>query len=74
MKTGPKLKPRSRILLARGSANREMKGLNDGSIYSAGLASEGYVGGYSAALSDVLLILDGAEPRVRPRFWETGKE
>ena len=32
------------------------------SLYSRGLASEGYAGGYRDALSDVLLALNGVEP------------
>lgn len=39
------------------------------SIYSKGLAPEGYHGGYSAALRDVLLALDGMPPCVRPEYW-----
>lgn len=36
--------------------------------YAAGLASEGYVGGYVDALRDILLLLDGCEPQ-RRGYW-----
>ena len=37
--------------------------------YGAGLASEGYVGGYSDALNDVLLAMNGITP-TRRGWWE----
>lgn len=40
-------------------------GSHDGSKYARGLSSEGYMGGYAAALNDVLLLLDGVEPDTR---------
>ena len=43
---------------------------NQDSLYSRGLAREGYLGGYSAALSDVLAVLDKVPPSRRPEFWE----
>lgn len=38
------------------------------SRYSAGLASEGYNGGYRQALDDILLVINGVTPTTR-RFW-----
>lgn len=40
----------------------------DGKVAS-GLASEGYAGGYSDALSDVLLLLNDVEPERRD-YWK----
>lgn len=40
-----------------------------GGIYGRGLASEGYAGGYYAALQDVLLALRGVAPCNRPGYW-----
>jgi hypothetical protein len=37
--------------------------------YSGGLSREGYAGGYSEALSDVLLLMNGVRPR-RRNYWE----
>jgi hypothetical protein len=44
-------------------ANEEISGLaRGGGMYAAGLASEGYVGGYRDALSHVMLLLNGVWP------------
>lgn len=40
------------------------------SVYSRGLAREGYDGGYAQALSDVLLTLRGVMPNRHPQWWE----
>ena len=40
-----------------------------GGIYAAGLASEGYAGGYRDALDDAILVLDGVIPH-RRSWWE----
>lgn len=53
---------------------------HDGSKYARGLASEGYTGGYLAALRDVSLLLNGVEPsddrsllkQTRPRSSDRG--
>lgn len=37
--------------------------------YSAGLAYEGWQGGYLAALRDVLLVMNGVTPSTR-NYWE----
>jgi len=42
-----------------------------GGRFAAGLAGEGYAGGYLAALSDVQLLLNGAPPCVRPNYWRS---
>lgn len=42
---------------------------NKDSLYSRGLAYEGYKGGYLAALNDVLLALNGVTPN-RDGWWE----
>lgn len=56
---------------------RIQKEINDtassGDLYARGLASEGYAGGYLAALSDVLLALNGSMPCVRPDYWRDNK-
>lgn len=57
--------------MARGIKRRVNAGIDevyrrmaehDGSKYARGLSSEGYLGGYAAALNDILLLLDGHEP------------
>ena len=41
------------------------------SMYSRGLSSEGYLGGYRDALSDVLTVMNKMKPRrTGYRFWE----
>ncbi len=49
------------------SANAEM------GFYAAGLASEGYNGGYRDALYDVQLSLRGVGARATSRFWKKEK-
>jgi hypothetical protein len=41
---------------------------SDCSKYAAALSSEGYLGGYRQAIYDVILALNGCEPRTR-NFW-----
>jgi len=45
---------------------------NQESLYSRGLSSEGYLGGYRDALNDVLLVLNGVGPNRGwdKNFWE----
>ena len=45
-----------------------------GGLYAAGLASEGYAGGYRAAINDVMLALRGRLPCVHPEYWIDTKE
>lgn len=40
-----------------------------GSPFSAGLASEGYNGGYLDAISDVMLALNGVTPNYHKNWW-----
>ena len=54
------------IGIARERLSREIAGLRgDGSKYAAGLATEGYAGGYRDALDDVILVLNGVRPERR---------
>ena len=59
------------LFLIREAWNRGMnvEDLADGFGEGAGLASEGYAGGYRDALDDVLLALDGVPPQNRGRGW-----
>lgn len=41
---------------------------SSGGRFAAGLAAEGYAGGYAQALRDVLLALNGVEPTTRD-YW-----
>ncbi len=52
----------------------DIKGCGDRGFYAAGLAREGYNGGYWDALQDVLLLLNGIEPGKRGRFWWEDKD
>lgn len=50
------------------SATKEIHANSKRGGYAAGLASEGYAGGYLAALSDVRLALNGVRPN-NSRYW-----
>lgn len=43
------------------------------SLHARGLAREGYDGGYSDALTDVLSMLNGVNPCRHPEYWENEK-
>ena len=60
---------RRRIYKATRKIEVDIKGFGDRGFYAAGLAGEGYKGGYRDALQDVLLLLNGIEPGNRGRFW-----
>ena len=64
MRNGPK----TRIGRARRKVNAEISDFAQGGKYAAGLASEGYAGGYRDALDDVTLLLNGVEPHRRD-YW-----
>ena len=51
------------------NVSKEIKAFANQGFYAAGLASEGYNGGYRDALFDVLLILDGNSPCCKPEWW-----
>ena len=54
--------------------DRDIAGYSSsGSLYARGLSREGYNGGYSEALSDVLLALNGVLPKRRD-WWPTYEE
>jgi len=62
------------LRLVRARIRREISGLASGHTgpgpnYSGGLSSEGYVGGYNDAVTDVLLALNNVKPRDRYGFW-----
>lgn len=61
---------RQRIERARDKVQREIAALRMVDIFSEGLASEGYAGGYRDALEDVLLLLNNVTPRRRD-YWDT---
>lgn len=55
------------INLAIDAAQQHMA-VNDTGLYGRGLSTEGYVGGYRDALSDVLLAMNDVYPN-NSRFW-----
>ena len=60
-----------KIKAAREKVTKEISASAAGnSRYAGALASEGYAGGYQAALDDVLLLLNGIPPCRCRRFWE----
>ncbi len=60
---------KARINLALRAVKHEIAQSTDqASVYSRGLASEGYSGGYADALMDVLLVLDNVIPN-RHNYW-----
>ena len=61
---------RAEMSSAHASADAEYKASGSkGPNFAAGLASEGYVGGYRDALSDVILAMNGITPNTRG-WWE----
>lgn len=61
--------PKSRIKAALERVNAEIRRTTDQtSMYSRGLSSEGWSGGYAAALRDVQLVLNGVKPQTRD-YW-----
>jgi len=63
-----KLWLRKQIRGAEAKAQQEINDNASGGRIAAGLASEGYAGGYRDALSDVLLLLNGVKPN-RRHYW-----
>lgn len=61
--------PKTKIKHALDAVHEQMRVTTSNDKYSRGLSGEGYAGGYAAALSDVLLVLDGCPPCVRPEYW-----
>lgn len=62
---------RTRIKKALDKVNQEIEAQTDrSSMYSRGLAREGYQGGYAQALTDALMALDGNTPTTRG-YWES---
>lgn len=59
-----------RIASARSVLRKTLSGLAEGGHIAGGLASEGYVGGYYAALNDVEAILRGVPVSEKDsRYW-----
>ena len=58
--------------IAYRNVSKEISHGERGGFYAAGLASEGYAGGYRQALSDVRLALDGVPP-TDSRYWPSAK-
>lgn len=65
-----KLGPKRRIRLAAMRLRDEIRILASTSPTAAGLAPEGYSGGYRDALDDVALLLNGVVP-CRRHYWDT---
>ena len=63
------MKVKTLIKKLQKNVSAEIKGNSTG-FYGAGIASEGYAGGYRDALSDVMLILNNIEPR-NSRYWRS---
>ncbi len=59
---------RKELAEVRDYATQEIRDVNDGSKFSRGLASEGFMGGYQAALLDLELASRDIEPE-RWRVW-----
>lgn len=63
---------RQRIEAARARVDASITAFSKQSRMAAELASEGFDGGYRAALDDVLLLLNGVTPR-RNGWWKEGE-
>ena len=59
---------KQKLKKARGKTERRIYAFAKKGFYEAGMASEGYAGGYRDALDDVLLALNGAD-NCNSRFW-----
>ena len=60
-----------RIAIARKNVQKEISGnASSGRFYAAGLASEGYAGGYLEALDDVDAALRHGHPRDIRHYWK----
>lgn len=57
------------IRAAIGRVNNEIAAHASGNFYGAGLASEGYAGGYRDALFDVVNVFNGIQPE-RRNYWD----
>ena len=64
------------IQKALNRVSAEITALTMGGFYSAGMASEGYAGGYRDALCDVLLALNRVKPNRRDYWdeWKTSRQ
>ncbi len=51
------------------AVNKEIRGHASRGRIAAGLAGEGYAGGYRDALADVILLMDGVCPDRRHYWW-----
>ncbi len=69
-----RLGTQARIKLALVRIRREITGHAQRGDIAAGLAGEGYAGGYADALMDLQLLLRGIEPCIRPGYWRVDKE
>lgn len=64
---------RTRLRLALAKVDKEISNVHSrGGKYAAGLAREGYAGGYAQALMDMQLVLNGVQPNTR-NYWEVEK-
>lgn len=62
---------RQKIRLAKQKVQEQIRRSTDqNNLYARGLAREGFLGGYEAALQDALAALDNIPPSRRPEFWE----
>lgn len=61
------------LLRAQKRVHEEIRGTaSSGGRFASAMSSEGYAGGYSQALSDVLLALNGVRPDTRS-YWRDFK-
>ena len=58
-----------RIKAAQEKIAAEIKAFAGHGKFAAGLASEGFAGGYSQALSDIQLLINGVEPGDTRGYW-----
>ena len=59
-----------KLLAAQRAVQKEIAANGaSGNVYARGLAGEGRAGGYSDALADVLLLLNGCPPCRSPQYW-----
>lgn len=72
MRRGPKSRINAALRRVAGEVSVLAAGRGDGdgrsALYARGLSSEGWSGGYAAALRDVLLVLNGVQPNTRD-YW-----
>lgn len=72
-RNGPVTRITAALNRVNGEQSSEIRSAGGG-LHARGLSSEGYTGGYAAALRDVLLVMRGIKPGSSWGFWDDWTE